>query len=118
MLEVYAYIATWKSKNLSTIQLRLPILFRPPPPPGCDMFLRSDPEVSAVSRLCDSRMALLKYLKKKEEGSASLPTLGMLKGSSLTELQLRKANKAQCWRLQKARSQRRGVNTTSILQNS
>ena len=39
-------------------------------------------------------MALLKYLKKKEEGSASLPTLGMLKGSSLTELQLRKANKA------------------------
>ena len=51
--------------------------------------------MSAVSRLCDSRMALLKYLKKKEEGSASLPTtLGMLKGSSLTELQLRKANKA------------------------
>ena len=40
-------------------------------------------------------MALLKYLKRKEEGSASLPTLGMLnKGSSLTELQLRKANKA------------------------
>ena len=39
-------------------------------------------------------MALLKSLKKKEEGSASLPTLGMLKGSSLTELQLRKANKA------------------------
>ena len=36
-------------------------------------------------------MALLKYLKKKEEDSASLPTLGMLKGSSLTELQLRKA---------------------------
>ena len=34
------------------------------------------------------------YLKKKEEDSASLPTLGMLKGSSLTELQLRKSNKA------------------------
>ena len=50
--------------------------------------------MGAVYRLCDSRMALLKYLKKKEEGSASLPTLGMLKGSSLTELQLRKANKA------------------------
>ena len=49
--------------------------------------------MSAVSRgrLCDSRMALL---KRKEEGSASLPTLGMLEGSSLTELQLRKANKA------------------------
>lgn len=37
-------------------------------------------------------MALLKFLKRKEEGA--LPTMSMVEGSSLTKAQLREANKA------------------------
>ena len=39
-------------------------------------------------------MALLRFLKKKEEGARALPTMGMLKTSSVTQSQLREANKA------------------------
>ena len=60
--------------------------------------------MSAVSRLCNCR----KVPEKKEEGSASLPTLGMLKGSSLTELQLRKANKAVLEIAESKESKKRG----------
>ena len=73
--------------------------------------------MSAVSRLCDSRMALFKYLKRKEEGSASLPTLGMLEGSSLTELQLRKANEAVLEIAESKEPKKRGK-YNRILQNS
>ena len=60
-------------------------------------------------------MALLKYLKKEEE---ALPTLGMLKGSSLTELQLRKANKAVLEIAESKEPKKRGKYKTSILRNS
>ena len=39
-------------------------------------------------------MALLKFLKRKEEGVSSLPTWSTLQGSTVTKAQLREANKA------------------------
>lgn len=39
-------------------------------------------------------MALLRFLKKKEEGAGALPSMSMFKTSSVTQAQLREANKA------------------------